>query len=486
MNKQVRLVALTILVLFGALFLNLAWLQVINAEKLANDPANTRLLRREYSLERGWIRSADDKDLAISEPSPERKLKYLRRYPTVELFAHPVGYYSINYGRAGLEQSQNENLSGRGGVVTMRELGDRLLGQGQKGDNLALSIDSRVQQAAFGALGQRRGAIVALDPLNGQVLAMVSKPSFDPNPLSEHDPQVQEQAWEALKANRTRPLNNRTTTEIYPPGSTFKLVTAAAALENGMGTDTSYPSEEGYQPRGTDRIIRNFGGSTCGGDMPGALRVSCNAYFARLGAELPEGALEETARAFGFTEEPPIDLRAVASKLPTTDELESDAFAALSAIGQHDVSATPLQMALVAAGISNGGKVPVPKLVRQIEDARGGVVRQASSETWKEAVSPGTAGTLKEMMVAVVEDGTGRGAALPGVKVAGKTGTAQAGASLQNTLAWFVAFAPADNPRIAIAVMVEGAGDSRDETGGRLAAPIAKQVLQAHRSAAGW
>lgn len=486
MNKQVRLVALTILVMFGALFLNLSWIQVINAEKLANNPANTRLLLREYGLERGWVRSADDKDLAESEPTPQKELKFLRRYPTGDLFAHPVGYYSIRFSRGGLEQSHNEDLSGRGGVVTMRELGDRLLGQGQKGDNLALSIDSRVQQAAFSALGQRKGAIVALDPLNGQILTMVSKPSFDPNPLSQHEGDVQQQAWDQLNSNKDRPLSNRTTRERYPPGSTFKLVAAAAGLEHGVGADTKYPSAEGYQARGTDRVIRNFGGSTCGGDMADALKVSCNAYFARLGAELPEGALEETATAFGFGEVPPIDLAAVSSRLPTSEQLESPAFAALSAIGQHSVAATPLQMALVAAAISNEGKVPVPKLVRQIEDARGGVVRQASSETWKEAVSSQTANTLKDMMVSVVEGGTGRAAALPGTRIAGKTGTAQAGASGQNTLAWFVAFAPAESPRIAIAVMVEGAGDARDETGGRLAAPMAKQVLQAHRTVAGW
>lgn len=486
MNKQVRLVALTMLIMFGALFLNLAWIQVINAEKLANNPANTRLLLREYGLERGSIRSSDDRDVAMSEPTPQKELKFLRRYPAGPLFAHPVGYYSIRFGRGGLEQSHNEDLSGRGGVVTMRELGDRLLGQGQKGDNLALSIDSRVQQAAFSALGERKGAIVALDPLNGQILAMVSKPSFDPNPLSQHEGDIQEQAWRSLNADRDRPLRNRATRETYPPGSTFKLIAAAAALENGMGTDTSFPSEEGYQARGTDRVIRNFGGGSCGGDMADALRVSCNAYFARLGAALPEGALEETATAFGFTEQPPIDLSSATSKLPTSEQLDSPAFAALSAIGQHSVAATPLQMALIAAGISNGGKVPVPKLVRQIEDARGGVVRQASAETWKEAVSPQTADTIKQMMISVVEGGTGRSAALPGTRVAGKTGTAQAGASGQNTLAWFVAFAPADSPRIAIAVMVEGAGDSSNETGGRLAAPMARQVLQAHRSAAGW
>jgi peptidoglycan glycosyltransferase len=233
-------------------------------------------------------------------------------------------------------------------------------------------------------------------------------------------------------------------------------------------------------------VIRNFGGGNCGGDMRDAMRVSCNTYFARLAAEMPAGILEETAMAFGFTETPPLDISSVASRLPDGDELRSPAFRALSAIGQFSVAATPLQMALVAAGISNDGRVPVPKLVKQIEDARGAVVEQTSPETWKEAVSPETADTIKEMMVEVAASGTARAAALPGVEVAAKTGTAQTGESGDDSIAWTIAFAPADNPRIAVAVMVEGSGPGSDETGGRVASPMVRQVLQAHRDVAGW
>ncbi|MDQ4148605.1 MAG: penicillin-binding transpeptidase domain-containing protein [Actinomycetota bacterium] len=486
MNKQIRAVAFTLLLMFGAVFLNLNWIQLVRAESLANHPRNTRLLLKEYALERGAILSAERQILAQSIPTPNETLKSLRTYPTRELFGHEVGYYSLRFGRDGLERTYNRQLTGRGGVVTMQDLGDRLLGEGQKGDTLVLSIDSRVQRAAMDALGGRKGAVVALEPSTGQILAMAAQPSFDPNPLSQHSSRGQEEAWTRLQNDPNRPMLNRATNATYPPGSTFKLITAAAALRSGMSTNTSFPASAGYQAPQTDRVIRNFGGGTCGGDMVEAMTVSCNAYFARLGAELPRGALEETAKAFGFTEPPPLDIRASASKLPTSEQLASPAFAALSSIGQFNVAAAPLQMALVAAGIANGGKVPVPRLVRQIEDARGGVVEQSRGEVWKDAISPDIAATLTQMMIGVVEGGTATRAAIPGVRVAAKTGTAQAGATGDDTLSWTVAFAPADSPRIAVAVAVESAESAANETGGRIAAPIVKTVLEAHRAVARW
>lgn len=486
MNKQIRKVAYAMLVMFGVLFLNLNWLQLVRAEKLANHPANRRLLLKEYAIERGFILSADDRTLTMSQPTPQANLKYLRTYESGALFAHITGYYSIRFGRDRLERTYNRELTGEGGVITMQDLGDRLFGEGEKGDTLVLSVDSRVQQAATEALGAHRGAIVALDPASGQILAMVSLPSFDPNPLSQHDAAAQEQTWKALNSDPAKPLLNRASSATFPPGSTFKLITAATALENGRGIDTSYPAAQGFTPPQTDKEINNFGGSTCGGNMADALKVSCNTYFARLGADLGGEKLGDTARRFGFTETPPLDIRAVPSKLPTDQQLRSPAFSALSAIGQHDVSATPLQMALVAAGIANGGKVPEPRLVKEIRDVRGDVVHQTEPKIWKEAVSAQTADALRSMMITAVESGTGTRAQIPGVRIAGKTGTAQVGVAGSDTLSWFVAFAPADAPRIAIAVMVEGAGDPRNETGGRLAAPIAKKVLEAHRVVAGW
>lgn len=486
MNRQIRVIAYVVLALFGAVVVNLSWIQLVRAQNLASHPANTRLLLKEYALERGAMRTADGTLVALSEPTPERELKSLRTYPEGDLFAHVTGYYSLRFGRDGLERSYNRQLSGDGGVVTMQDLGDRLLGRGKKGDTLVLSVDSRVQRAAQEALAGRNGAVVALDPVSGGVLAMYSSPSFDPNRLSQHSAEGQQEVWDELNGAEGRPLINRAANALLPPGSTFKVIAAAAALENGIPADTSFPATSQYQPEQTDRTIGNFGGSTCGGTMAQAMTVSCNTYFARLGAELPEGALEETAEAFGFGEEPPLDIRATASGLPTDEELESPAFRALSAIGQFDVRATPLQMALVAAGIANGGNVPVPKVVEQIEDARGAVVEETGSEVWRTAVSPTTAATIKEMMVEVASSGTATRAALEGVDVAAKTGTAQTGAEGDDTLAWTIAFAPADTPRIAVAVVVEGSGAGSAETGGRLAAPVVREVLQAHRTAAGW
>ena len=489
MNRQIRKIAFFILILFGAVFLRLNWIQLAQAERLASDERNKRLLVKEYAIERGAMLSSDAQTLAQSEPRPGSELKYLRVYPKTSLFGHVTGYYSVRFGRAGLERGYNDVLTGETGVITMREIADRLTGEGRKGDTLQLTIDTRVQQAALDALVStgRKGAIFALDPVNGEVIALVSNPPFDPNPLSQHDATGQQDTWKALNAHPDRPLLNRTSRESYPPGSTFKVLTAAAALENGFGTETTYESAKEYQPPQTDKKIGNFGGGSCGGKMPDAFRVSCNTYFARLGAELSGEAMENTARAFGFEEVPPLEVGSSKSRMPSSDELGSPAFRAQAAIGQFQVSATPMQMALVAAGVAHGGQVMRPRLVREIQDFRGQTRDQTDSEMWKQAIRQDTADTLKQMMVSAVESGTGTRARIAGVSVAGKTGTAQTGRPDDSTHAWFIGFAPADSPsRIAVAVIVESGGQGSDETGGRIAAPLAKIVIEAHRAAAGW
>lgn len=486
MNRQVRRIALIVLVLYGIVYVNLNRIQLVQAERLANDPRNVRLLYKEYSTERGAIVSADGKTLAQSKATPEESLKYLREYPLGPLFAHGVGYYSVVFGRDRIERTYNKALTGEGGVTTMQDIGDRFLGKGHPGDTVELSIDSAVQQAATNALGKRKGSVVAVDPVTGEILAMVSYPSFDPNPISGHDSKVINKAWDALQSDAAKPLLNRATNESYPPGSTFKVVTAAAALEHGKPVATSYPAQAEYVPPQTNKGIGNFGNRPCGGDMAQALQVSCNTYFAHLGADLAPADLEETARDFGFGEVPPLDVQAARSRIPSTEALRSPAFRAQSAIGQFDVSATPLQMALVAAGIANGGKVPKPRLVKRVRDFRGVKVETYQPEVWKDAVSRETADTLTGLMVNVVDKGTGSAAQIPGVKVAGKTGTAQTREG-EAPHAWFICFAPADKPRIAVAVVVENGGDLGSEaTGGRLAAPIAKAVLEAHRKVGLW
>lgn len=220
MNSQIRRVGLVVMIMFVAVFANLNWIQLVRADKLANHQSNVRLLLKEYSIERGAMLSADGKTLAQSKRTPDQALKFLREYPTGPLFAHVTGYYSIVFGRDRLERTFNKALTGEGGVLTMQDLGDRFLGRGKEGDTLVLSIDSRVQQAATEALGDRKGAIAAIDPVNGEVIALVSYPSFDPNPLSGHDAGPIRQAWDSLQADRAKPLLHRATSESYPPGST--------------------------------------------------------------------------------------------------------------------------------------------------------------------------------------------------------------------------------------------------------------------------
>lgn len=488
MNRQIRIIAFAALILFGVAFLNLNWVQLINAQQLANNPANQRVLLKEYAIERGPIISADNQNLAVSQKTPNDNLKFLRSYPPGSMFAHITGYYSLVYGRGGLESSFNQQLTGQGGRLSMQSLSDQLLGQGQVGDSIVLTINSQLQQVATAALAGHKGAVVALDPATGAILAMVSSPSFDPNPLSSHSQTSIMQAWKSYQADPANPMLNRATGEAYPPGSTFKVITAAAALQNGLDLTTNFPNATQFLPAQTNSAIKNFGGESCGGDMTQAFTVSCNSYFAQLGTKLPQGALAQTAQSFGFGTAPPLDIPDSASRLPSDADLKSPAFTAQSAIGQYNVAATPLQMALVAAAVANQGKIMKPRLVAEVRDPHDNVVQQTQPELWRQAIDPGTATTLTALMESVVSapNGTGSAAAIPGVQVAGKTGTAQT-ANGRPPHAWFIAFAPAQAPRIAIAVLVENGGDLGSEaTGGKVSAPIARQVIMADKAERGW
>ncbi|HKN49790.1 MAG TPA: penicillin-binding transpeptidase domain-containing protein, partial [Actinomycetota bacterium] len=458
MNRQIRIIGLIALVLFGVSFVNLNWVQLVNAQHLADNPANVRVILKEYAIARGPILSGDEKTVAASVKTPTEMLKYLRTYPEGPTYADVSGYYSYVYGRGQLEATYNKDLTGQGGGLTMQSLSDQLLGGTQQGNTVVTTINDQLQKAAAQALGTHRGAVVALDTTTGAILAMVSSPSYDPSTISSHDPNADAAAWKALQADPGKPMLNRATSQTYPPGSTFKVITAAAALENGLGVNTSYAPAGQFLPAQTNSPIKNFGNEVCGGNMTQALTQSCNVYFARLATQLPAGTLAKTARDFGFGEAPPLDIGDVASRLPTDADLKSPAFVAQSAIGQYNVAATPLQMALVAAGIANQGKIMVPRLVKEVRDPQGNVIRSIPPALWKTAVSPDVAATLTTLMEGVVDSGTGTAAQIPGVKVAGKTGTAQ-NATGQPPHAWFISFAPADAPKIAVAVLIENGGN---------------------------
>jgi peptidoglycan glycosyltransferase len=477
MDKQIRRLGIVLMALFVALFLQLNNLQVVQADKYANAPGNTRNATRDFSRPRGIIQTADGVVLARSV-DVDNAFKRLRQYPEHDLFGHITGYFSFTFGGDGVERTYNDVLAGRD--LGIRKLKDVLTDRVVTND-VTLTLTKRLQQVARDALGNRKGSVVALDPTNGAVLAMWSFPSFDPEPLAAHDQKAVQATWDSLNEHPDRPMLPRSYRRAYAPGSTFKVVTAAAALEQAPDlVAKQYPVLRVLDLPQTDKNLPNFGGSSCGGTLPQLLKVSCNTGFAQLGLDLGAEKLAGQARRFGFAASQPIDLPAAARSVFA----EADTFKrnlpglAQSAIGQQDVSATPLQMALVAAGIANGGSIMKPHVLAEVRDHDGQVVRQAATGEWMRAMSPENAAALRDMMVGVVNGGTATRAAVPGVQVAAKTGTAQT--TGDNSHAWIIAFAPAEAPKVAIAVVVEsqpGLGDT--VTGGRVAAPIAQAVLRA-------
>jgi penicillin-binding protein A len=490
MTPQVRKTAIGMFVLFAALFVNLNVIQVLQADELANDSRNSRGLIREYEVRRGLILAADGStELARVLPT-EGTLRYQREYGDGPLFAHVTGYHSIVFGRSELEQAANDFLVGAAPETFARNLGDLLAGRERTGDDVITTIRPQVQAAAREALGDRRGAVVALQPRTGEILALWSAPSYDPGRLSTHDRAAASAYWGELNADPGRPLINRAVREWYPPGSTFKLVTAAAALEAGLATPTtSFPDPVEQALPQTSAVIRNFGRGTCGSGgtvtLEEAMTVSCNTTFAQLGLDLGAEQLVAMGERFGMNQRI-IDTGQVPSPLDSRMPTELDApQTAQSAIGQFDVRTTPLQMALIAATIGNGGVLTEPRLLNAVEDERSAPLVEyeptplvPSGMSDAQAISASTAAALRDMMRNVVTNGTGRNAAIPGVDVAGKTGTAETGAD--NPTVWFVGFAPAEDPQVAVAVVIEdGGGVGSEATGGALAAPVARAVMQA-------
>lgn len=482
MNRPIRRVALAVLILFGALLLNVNYIQVVKAGDYRDDPRNARVLVSTYARERGPISvlaGSEQVRVAFSQETDGR-LKFLRQYPTGPAYAHVTGFVSLVYGTPmGVERAEDRVLSGEDDRLFVRRLSDYLTGREPAGGSVVLTVNPAAQEVAVAALEGKRGAVVALDPKTGAVLAMASAPTFDPTRLSSHDPADIRAYYGELEAADGDPLVNRAISTTYPPGSTFKVITAAAALESGeVDANTQIPSPRVLDLPQTTATLPNFGGGSCTGEtstLAEALEISCNTAFGSLGLQLPD-EIRDRARAFGFDEEGlEAPTRVAASRYP--DETNSPQ-AAQSAIGQFDVRATPLQMALVAAGIANGGEVMRPYLVREVQAPDLSRLALAEPEVWRRATTPEVAGQVAEMMERVVSGprATGRAAAIPGVRVAGKTGTAQH-ASGRPPHAWFIGFAPADDPQVAVAVVVEDGG--QEATGGRVAAPIAGRVMRA-------
>ncbi len=483
MTRQIQRMGVVVLVLFGALFVNLNIISLLQADELANHPANRRVIIREYAIERGPI-VVGEEAIAVSVPTEEGQYRYLRRYPEPRLYAHVTGYYSIVLQRSGLERALNDELTGRSTEVVAQNLGELLGGSQRPGNAVELTLDPTVQRAARDALDGREGAVVVLDPRDGAVLASYANPTFDPNPLSSHDTGVINEAWAPLRDDPDRPLVDRATGELYPPGSTFKVVVAAAALEAGSDPSRSFPNETTFDVPQTTQDISNFGQARCGdGDettLQTAFRRSCNTVFARLGIELGDSDLADQAEAFGFNRAPPLEIPTAASAIPAEQDVPATA---QSAIGQRDVQASVLQMAMVAATVANGGQLLRPHLVATIRDPDGRIVRGPDIGRWEappgdgRPISPRTAQQLRAMMVDAVEGpgATGTAARIDGVEVGGKTGTAQTAPGAPS-VSWFIGFA---GDEVAIAVAVPAS-----EVSGT-AVPIARQVLAAATAGSG-
>ena len=486
MNSGIRRVGLIMIGLFVALIAQLTYLQVARSSQLASAPGNAR---RIGSRDRGPIVSADGVVLASSVHTSD-EFRYLRVYPTAtaQLFSQIVGYESLNLGATGVEYTYSADLAGKTFKLQAHSLAD-ILATKQVVGTVVLTASTTAQQAAADALAGRTGSIVVLDVQTGGILAAYSNPAYDPNLLVTHNTQKAEFAKNLMLLDPANPLLPHAWGEIYPPGSTFKTVTASIAIQNNIDVNKIFPFvTEIPLPQTNGQTLKNFGGERCGGTLLNSFIVSCNTTFGQVGFDLGD-TFASGIQNFGVQTAPPAEPRSgiyppiVQSTGPDPGTFQHNQPAFMQdAIGQNQVAVTPLQMAMVAEAIATGGVILAPHVVDCVLDPNDDVVSRVPVQQYRRAVDSATAATMTNFMLQVVNDprGTGTAAQIPGVQVAGKTGTAQTVPG-QRPHAWFIAFAPADKPRFAVAVFVDhgGATGGTDEvTGGRVAAPLAKQVLQ--------
>ncbi|WP_300679552.1 penicillin-binding protein 2 [Nocardioides sp.] len=495
MNKPIRIISIMLGVLFAALLINQTYLQYFAAGSYNADNRNRRVIDAEFSRERGAILVGRN-PIAQSILSDDL-YKYQRSYPQPQIYAPITGYFAYGGAVTGVEKSQNSVLSGDDNRLFVNRLTDLLTNTGSKGGNVETTINAKAQKAAYDGLkalpGNVEGAVVAIEPSTGRILAMVSTPTFDPNKVSSHDFAANQKAYEKLAADKSQPLLNRAVQMTLPPGSTFKILTAAAAIEAGNGkynADSTVPGGSTYQlplTHGSSGLISNEGrncGTSKGVAFRQALENSCNTTFAQLAIGVGADKMLEIAEKFGFNQTYFDDLQGTNGKsITATSVFPSGMNAAQvgqSGFGQFEVRATPLQMAMVAAGIANNGAVMKPYLVEEVQSSDSDTVSTTQPKKFSQAIKASTAKEVTKLMVSTVDVGTASPAAIPGVKVAGKTGTAQSGQANVPPYAWFTSFAPADNAKVAVAVMIQSADIPRSDIGGgKYGGPIAKAVMQA-------
>ena len=494
MNRPIRRVAIVVGVLILAVVVNLNWVQVFKADSYRDNAANRRTVLDEYKRQRGSIVLQSSGTPVAQSVETKDALKYLRRYPQGPEYAAVTGFNSLYYGNTEIEAAEDKVLSGTDDRLFVQRLTNLLTGRDTRGGNVLLTINKQAQAAAYQAMGNRRGAVVAIDPSTGAILAAVSTPSFDPNTLSSHSADGIVAAYDKYKADPNAPLLNRAFNQTYPPGSVFKVVVAAAALKKGLTPQTRVPAVNALQLPDSTAKLRNFDGEQCADGktdtLDHALAISCNTAFAQLGMTLGEDAVRSEAELFGINDSPMSVPVPVAGS--TVGPIVDQAALAQSSIGQRDVRITPLQAAMISAAVANHGTLMKPYLVAEEQAPNLATLSHTDPTEQSQVLTASQASELTSMMEDVVSSGTGTAAQIPGIKVAGKTGTADNGPQnpdgsyVNAPHAWFSGFAPADNPKIAVAVIIENGGVAGNETtGGLAAAPVAQAVMKAYLASMG-
>ncbi|MFB6614482.1 penicillin-binding transpeptidase domain-containing protein [Streptomyces sp. NPDC085524] len=481
MIRYIRWCAYFCAALLVALLVNVARVQVWESAAYGANPANKRPVIERYAEPRGDI-LVDGRPVTGSRDSGQL-LRYERTYKNGPLYAPVTGFSSQTYGTSFVERAEDGILSGTDPGLSAFPLWYELARGRPAGGNAVTTIRAAMQQAAYRGLAGKRGAVAAVEPATGRILALVSSPSYDPALLSGTGTQVKE-TWARLNADPAKPMLNRALRETYPPGSTFKIVTAAAALDAGVVTDVDAPTEtpDPYPLPGTSTLLPNAGTGCQDASMADAVQWSCNTVMAKIGVQVGLRGMVEAAERFGFNDDG-LRVPSWVSRSNFDTDMSQDQLA-LSSIGQFNTKATPLQMAMVAAAVANGGELYSPYLVERTTQDDGDQVRRGGTRSLGRPMNPATALRLQQLMVKVVESGTGRNAAIPGAVVGGKTGTAQHGVGNAGTpYAWFISWAKTEGaplPAVAVAVVVEDASADRGEVSGNLAAaPIARAVMEA-------
>ncbi|MBX4177791.1 peptidoglycan D,D-transpeptidase FtsI family protein [Streptomyces geysiriensis] len=484
MNKPLRRIAIFCGLLVLTLLVRDNWLQYVQADALKEDEHNRRVAIERYATPRGDI-IVDGKAIT-GHATTEGDFKYKRTYKDGAMWAPVTGYVSQAYGATQLEAIDDGILTGNDDRLFFRNTLDMITGKKREGGNVVTTLNAAAQKAAYDGLKKQggKGAVVAIEPSTGKILSMASYPSYDPSAIAGGG-EADGEAWNRLqkKNNPDDPMLNRALREVYPPGSTFKVLTAAAALEHGLydSADGKTDSPLPWTMPGTTTELPNEGDLPCeDASLREALRVSCNTVFGKIGADLGNDEMLETAKKFGFTEEQFVPVRSSASVF--SDDMNASQ-TALSAIGQYNTAATPLQMAMVTSAIANNGTLMKPYMVDELQAPNLDTIEKTDPEKMSEPLSADNAQILQDMMETVVEDGTGTNAKIDGVTVGGKTGTAQHGVdNSENPYAWFISYAKGEDGSspVAVAVVVEDENANRDDiSGGGLAAPIARNVMEA-------